>query len=369
MEALRAQITNFLQQPITWQGVSQAIDLLLQNTGRGLLLDPFENPDLLLWNEVRGLLNGLNLHQMSISLTQAFLNQYYVLQQEVPETRLHKGTPLQFLATTYYNIGQNELSRKYHLLAFIEDVIHNATNIQIETLHPSPASLALQIRFRMRDLELLSLQNKVISEINSGRPNLYPEDFLLTWVISTEKEGKMLIARRSEETIYKINPIYFQKLLDRINHDPTGNKLEMLVTYLFSCVDGFEPILHKTTSGFHFDVIIRNLVKDHKLIESLGEYIGIECKNLTDTVSGEQLSHFIQKLKFSGIKCGIMFSRRGISGSGYKKLMYGRSVQIKAFNRDGIIVFGMTNGDLERIVNGENLLSILLHKYEKIRFT
>jgi len=42
--------------------------------------------------------------------------------------------------------------------------------------------------------------------------------------------------------------------------------------------------------------------------------------------------------------------------------------EIKTFNRDNLIVFDITSNDIERIINGNNLISILLKKYEEIRY-
>lgn len=125
----------------------------------------------------------------------------------------------------------------------------------------------------------------------------------------------------------------------------------------------------RKTSAFHFDIIIRNLVNDHPLLQNLGEYIGVECKNLTEKVSVEELNHFIHKLRLHDMKCGIIFTSEGISGEGYKnEPRYGKAIQVKTFNRDGIIVFDLTSIDLDKISEGANLLSILLMKYEEIRF-
>jgi len=192
----------------------------------------------------------------------------------------------------------------------------------------------------------------------------------LKWIIRNEREAEILVARSKEESLYKVNLNYLRKLHTRVKEDSSGKALELLATYLFSCVDGFEPVFRKKTQAFHFDVVIRNLTRDHPLLKGLGDYIGVECKDIDKSLSGEELNHFIQRLRLCNMKCGIVFTNRGISGIKYKKTkQYGKLIQVKAFNRDGIAVFDMTQSDLKRILDGENLLSLLLSKYEDIRFT
>jgi len=117
------------------------------------------------------------------------------------------------------------------------------------------------------------------------------------------------------------------------------------------------------------DIIIRNLVKDHPLLSILGEYIGVEAKNINNRVEVGDLNHFIHKLRLHNMKCGIIFSKEEISGIKYENdNRYGKSIQVKTFNRDNIIIFDIILNDIDKIIEGENLISILLSKYEEIRF-
>jgi len=199
---------------------------------------------------------------------------------------------------------------------------------------------------------------------------LYPEPIIIKWRNNRERDKKgLVITRAVEETLFHTNPHYLKELLERTKEDESGENMEELATYLFSCVDGFEPIPKQETDAFHFDVVVRNLTRDHPLLFMLGEYIGIEAKNIKETVSADQLNHFIHKLRLHNMRCGIIFTKEGISGVKYdKELKYGKSIQVKTFNRDNLIVFDITLDDVERIIQGNNLISILLAKYEEIRY-
>jgi hypothetical protein len=361
---LKDRINGLLKQG-TWFGVDEAIDLLISETGKGKTLDPFVDPDRLLWNYAFHYLLSVGLRLEALTTFHAFLDCCYSLQEEHQE-RIHKGTPLFWLGLVYHMIGQSEQSRKYTILAFIEDVI-NSRGSTIQGIIKSPASIVLRRTYRMRVPEIESLQGFIL-----GKPAeekiFYPEETLLSWITQNERSQNLLIARNREESLYKANLPYLQKLVKNAFEDSTGKGLELLATYLFSCIDGFEPIPRKATTAFHFDLVVRNLVRDHPLVESFGEYIGVECKNVSTTVTAQQLDHFIHKLRLHDIKCGIVFTNKGISGIKHKGLAFGKSIQIKTLNRDGIVIFDITKSDLERISNGENPLSMLLRKYEDIRF-
>lgn len=365
MEELRKRVDKLLKEE-KWFSLDQIIELLINKTGKGKTLDSFKDPDNILWNYVGTYFIRRLMLSEALTIFQSFLDCYYNIQEECGE-RIHKGTPLQCLGRIYRYLGQLEQSRKYHVLAFIEDVLNLKGTIPKGSFLVSPASIVLRRTFRMRDLELTSLQD-FVSKIKINKKIPYPEEILLEWTAENEKNQAISIARSREESLYKVNFPYLRRLLNSAVKDSTGKALESLATYLFSCVDGFEPIPCKTTNTFHFDLIIRNLIKDNSLWETLGDYIGVECKNISRTVTAQQLNHFIHKLRLHNMKCGIVFTRKGISGIKYKGLTYGRLIQVKTFNKDGIVIFDITKSELDRISNGDNLLSLLLRKYESIRF-
>lgn len=369
---LRDYITKELESR-TWFGINNARKILIQETGQGKTIDPFKNPGGRVWNLVFNYLYFNRSYFEALTLCQSFLEKYYEL-QEKHSRRIHKGTPLQYLGLVFFSINQPEQSKKYHTLAFIEDVILKMEEEKTKGTTPTtgiittPATILLTSRFGTTDQELKNLQEFVYKKAVSEE-FYFPEELLLDWIRENERNQEIVIARNKEENLYKINLNYLHRLRSEALEDPTGHKLESLAFYLFSCVDGFEPILLRKTSAFHFDIIIRNLVNDHPLLQNLGEYIGVECKNLIKKVSVEELNHFIHKLRLHDIKCGIIFTSEGISGVGYKnEPRYGKAIQDKTFNRDGIVVFDLTSIDLDKISEGANLLSILLMKYEEIRF-
>jgi hypothetical protein len=356
----------------TWFGIHEAIIGLSNNTGRKKIIDPFENPDSDLWSCVWNFLYfQTKLYSEALTVSQTFLDLYYALQEE-EKKRIHKGTPLQYLGLSYFSLNNIEQSRKFHILAFIEDVIRHFESQKPKSKTPplamvsTPATITLRTRFRMTDLDLKGLQDFVWKTAYNSVP-FYPEQVFVDWIRNNEKSAK-IIARSEEERLYHVNLQYLRQLETIAFKDKTGVGLERLAFYLFSCVDGFEPIYRKTTKSFHFDVLVRNLINDHVLLETLGEYIGVECKKIGETVTAEDLDHFIHKLRLHNMRSGVIFTTEGISGAKYKRTVYGESIIEKTFQRDGVVIFDITKADVESLSQGCNLLALLLRKYENTRF-
>lgn len=352
----------------SWNGISNIFTTLVQYTGKGKLIDPFKNPDGLFWNGVFFKFKDNKFYNEELTLARLFLDHYLLLQQRHGK-RIHKGTPLQYLGIAYFDLNQLEQARKYHLLAFIEDLItyllnQGTTPPNTTQLFSSPASIVLKQRFRVSDNDLLDLQMHVFNNGVTPIPT-NPEAIYLEWFRDVESKSK-LVARSQEERLYKPNIPYLKELKRQAFSDPTGKSLELFAFYLFSCIDGFEPILRKTTASFHFDVIVRNLITGHPLLSNFGDYIGVECKNIDTNVDVSQLDHFILKLKLHNMKCGVIFTSTGVTGD---RGTYGKAIIQKVFQREGIIVFTITKSDVNKITKGVNLLSLLLRKYEDTRFT
>ncbi len=92
----------------------------------------------------------------------------------------------------------------------------------------------------------------------------------------------------------------------------------------------------------------------------------LSAKKLNDPVDVEQLNHFASKLRLHGMKCGVIFSKKGLTGS---RGTYCGAIIQKIFQKDGIIVFTFSTNQINKLAKGYNLLSLLLREYEDVRFT
>jgi len=104
----------------------------------------------------------------------------------------------------------------------------------------------------------------------------------------------------------------------------------------------------------------------------LGRHFLIECKNLKDNVGVQDLNHFLAKMRFHGCKCGVIFSRNGLTGDKEKEtgLKYARLTQLRWYHQDGCIVVVITEAELrEMAVNSLSFAELLLRGYESVKFS
>ena len=130
------------------------------------------------------------------------------------------------------------------------------------------------------------------------------------------QEGKQ-VPKFSDYRYYQ-PPLHFLKnKYGEIKKSENAKEWEKFAAYLFSSVEGFEPIFDVKPGfkSYQFDVVVRNLTPPDFSITWLGDYFAIECKYYSSSsVGSEELNHFASKLKYHDFKCGILFTKTPISG-------------------------------------------------------
>lgn len=370
------QIFNDTIQTSQIQRIEEIIQILSIYTDENNIINPFVQTDGTLWHQVAIDYLNKNLPFQALQILERYYEHLLNLQDKRAK-RIHKGAQLFFIGLLNYIIGDYEKSKKYFLLDFAEDVIldyENEKGIQNQIknrggVFQTPCYIQIKKLNFYKDEDLRDLYEFIYDYLEAKPIPFYPDELILKWNIHRLKNKEIIITRGIEDVAFDINLRYYDELLENIDSDPSGINFEMLATYLFSCINQFEVIPQKGTESYHFDLLIRNLLSSDLSFRIFGEYLGVECKNIKKTVSVGQMNHFIQKLRFHNLKCGIIFTIKGISGYKYKKFKYAKAIQIKTYNRDGIIVFDINRKDLDFIKSGYNLLSVLLKKYEDIRFS
>lgn len=282
--------------------------------------------------------------------------------EEGKNTRtIHKGMPLHQLGIFCLESGNKVLAKKYLQLAHIED-------IQEFLLKNRPSYIGQAYRLLRSGLlvsqkELDSL--KKTTEANSSEK--YPEKVLMEFLLDRTNNKN----RVTEDSILALNTNYTRDLLKDakdVQSSSKGNTFTRLISYLFSTVAGFEVIGENMTTkaGEHdYDILIRNLVTEDPVFEEFGKYIVAECKFVADQKSGiDILTKLLYKIKYHDCKCGVLFSRKGVS--------FGEDFNLtikKAFNRDSVIILNVEESAIEEVINGEKtFLGVLLTAYERVRF-
>jgi len=77
------------------------------------------------------------------------------------------------------------------------------------------------------------------------------------------------------------------------------------------------------------------------------------------------MAKFCRVLDSIKSRFGILFSRRGISGTGTHR--DAALEQLKVFQDRGTVIVVVDQADLDRVAQGTNFISLLRTKYEKVR--
>lgn len=155
-----------------------------------------------------------------------------------------------------------------------------------------------------------------------------------------------------------------------------GAALENLVNYLLQCSgDLFEVYNDVRTNTNEIDQIIKLKVKG-RMLRSLGvlderydEFI-CECKNYKNRVGVTYVGKFCSLMNSCNIKFGVLFSYRGVTGSGWKdssgliKKIYMKS----NVNENPTIIIDFNIEDFKSIRDGNNFLDIIETKIMKLKY-
>jgi hypothetical protein len=371
LEKLIAEIDQLTGQSVFWKP-GKVLELLVQNTGDDKAVSLKNDQQIgRTWGWAVGKLFILGFPQVALQTAEK-LYELQLEAQEAPKERLHKGVALQVTGETYLRLHRFSLAKRYFQLALIEDTIQHRENVSSDV--SSYKSLTRDLNVPSADLD--QLIKFTLGKIADGSVTYHPEKFYTGFLLSDARPR----TRDVEREIFRINSVYAQALLEQANNGATGQEkgdaLEELGAYLLSCVDGFEIVGKKyRTKDYEIDILVRNTITQDPILAGFGPYILVECKNWGKPVGTAQVNHFLSKIQFHDCHCGIIIAKTGISGYGQNDeerrddQRYANLTILKAFHRNGVIVMKLDGNDLERVVSGkENILSISVSEYERIRF-
>lgn len=280
--------------------------------------------------------------------------------------RLHKGGIYHNLGIGLLYSGRRENSKNYFILGMIEDLLSQAS-IDDDNFKSAPGYnnvKALNV-FSNEKKELANLR-KIIkkNKKKTARLGLTPEFIFIEFM--TDKKNKI----KTNQFLLWDN-VFFKTFLKetekKSNRNELGYILEILSAYLFFTIGKFEVSSNIKTLQAQHDLIIRNLIIDDPILELLGRYIIVECKNWGKDVNSAVVKKFISNVRFSRCDTGIIISKKNITGVRNRDSAW---YVIRAeYHRDNVIIIVLTINDLKRIAEeATNLLEILKMKYEQIRF-
>lgn len=360
--------------PINFNEVNDIIESLGNITNKGETDDPFKNLNDTLFRHFSLILAQLNEKQLAIHTLKRYYEKCLELEIENNE-RIHKGDTLHFIGRFYYHLQKFNEAFHFWVLTYLEDILseyYKTTNINgeicIADSLKAPVCECLQLYFDIPLINLIGLKNNSLELLKEETDTILNPEILKFKLRNSGYQIPRLIDFQS----YRPNIFYLRSIYNKIERTNDYKLWEQFAAFILSSIDGFEPItnLRPGDGTYEFDIIIRNHSKNELFVSNLGDYIGVECKYLKEEkkVNVKEIDHFASKLNYHNMKTGIIFSKTPISGwENNVGEQYGKLVQTKIFNRNDIIVFDINIKDIMKILDGKNLLELIIEKYEGVR--
>jgi len=251
-----------------------------------------------------------------------------------------------------------EKAKKFVLLAFIEDIISEQPY--------APAYQTLKIGgVSEQDINLIErVTNDLIKKYN--RENvLFPEEVFQQVQYRVEFGS---VGELSKDSVFT-NSVFLEELLNRVQKasesDDNYSKrisLENLAQYLFSSIEGLYAKPSQRAGPYELDGIITN-ISSHPFLRTLDTYIPIECKNWNEPIGSSEITQFIGKLSLFKCKFGILLSKKGLKENTVNEL------RKDASRRNEIYVLVFDEKDINLLIEGKDLISLLIEKYEELKFS
>jgi hypothetical protein len=310
-----------------------------------------------IWEGI-GALYRVSNHWQSAIVIYSYMYTHFINAQIKTQKRISKGMPLVWLAESYYNLGNQYLSKRYLMLTLIEDAIQ-----QKGIANPKELGSYFRLVWHhwMSDVEF-NRYFKEAYEIYTSHPieALFPEYVLQ----ELDKYWMVEIPSPNDVGLFVINNLYVEYLLKQLG-DETGLVLERLADYLLSCVPGCKTARRKRTHSTDYDIVcsVEGPAVDFR--SEFGRYFICECKDRGDPANFTTIAKFIRVLDSIKARFGIIFSSKGLTGA--SKTKYAERELLKAYQDRGVVIIVITLEDLRQIASSGNFISLLRERYEKMR--
>jgi hypothetical protein len=361
--------------------VARVIDLLRLHTVANGTINP-QSDGQTFWNQLSNTwmvviyeLAKRNLYRPAITVVSACYDRLNEL-QALDNKRYHKGAPAMYFGRLYHALGEFQPAAWFFVMTIVEDVLSKKIDIQ-DTL----AAKDLRNSFGWNEANIKAIAETAL-ELNTQQPELRHPEIV---AVDLLRKGKLNFPppAKNESEIPINRTLLNQLICDLSNGQSTDEKkksLEFLASYLAvtlpsvkikANVKAFEQ---GNTFEHEIDLVVIQQGQPTYLLEALGRHFLIECKNLKDKdgVGVPDLNHFLAKIRFHGCKCGVIFSRNGLSGDKGKEagLKYARLTQLRWYHQDGCIVIVINEAQLREMVTSSiSFAELLLQGYESVKFS
>lgn len=281
--------------------------------------------------------------------------------QEKTQTYLHKGYALVWMAQCCNLLNYHTLAKRYLMLTLCEDAINLMGDINPNT---SGVYFRLVWQYGMNDKDL---RKYVVSIVDKYRRNqkegLFPE-----WILQDlDNEWITTFPSPTESMFYRANRRYIKYLMQNLGNR-SGDYLERLAEYIISQIPGCRTYRHTRTLSTDYDVVCAMEGTQVDFRSEFGRYFVCECKDWEKAADFTTVSKFCRVLDSSKCRFGILFSKKGTTGSRNDITpKYAARELVKVFQDRGMVIVVIDKNDLKDVAEGKNFITILRTKYEENR--
>lgn len=286
------------------------------------------------------------------------LYQHMLRAQTENNYRTHKGMPLLWISECFRNAGFLLHTKRYLMLTLAEDALTSPGKVnpdktgsyfRLVWLHGLPG-----VEFDRYVDEFKHLA------INYPLESYYPE-----WLLQEIDQDWMTeFPPLAESANYFVTEDYVRFLINQLG-EPSGQILERLASYFLSAIPGFRATTRRKSRSTDYDVVctVEGLEVDFRT--ELGRYFVCECKDLNKPADFSITAKFCRVLDSTKCTFGILFSTKGITGSG--RGTYAEREQMKIYQDRGLVIVVLDINDFHFLADGGNFVTLLRDRYERVR--
>jgi hypothetical protein len=286
------------------------------------------------------------------------LYQHMLRAQIQNNRRIHKGMPLLWISECFQKLGFVLHAKRYLMLTLVEDALTSPGKV-------NPDDTGSYFRLVWRYGLLGDEFDRYVDEVKQLAIRHPRESHFPEWLLQ-EIDQKWMIEFPSlrESAYYFISEGYATHLINQLG-EPSGKVLERLANYLLSTIPGFRATTRRKSRTTDYDVVCTVEGNEIDFRAEIGRYFVCECKDLGNSVDFSIIAKFCRVLDSTKCKFGILFSTKGISGSG--KGTYAEREQMKIYQDRGLVIVTVDRDDFNAIAEGSNFVTILRERYERVR--
>ena len=272
--------------------------------------------------------------------------------------RVHKGTPLCWIADCFQHLGYPVHAKRYLLLTLCEDAVQGK-GIVPASYTGSYFRLVWGGHLSDREFQRYATLSWEQAQANPDVAK-YPEAILQR----VDDDWQTALPSAAEAFVYFASTRYVQWMLGQLGA-PGGKALEFLADYLMSCMPGCRTRRRTRSGSTDYDVLCSMEGFEVDFRSELGRYFVCECKDWDKPADFTTMAKFCRVLDSFKARFGILFSKEGISGE--TRTTDAAREQLKVFQDRGIVVVVINLEDLQSVAGGKNLISFLRNRYEAVR--